>query len=257
MNVNHHAICFVGESLDELIENTARAILCGGSPPTERRFAAGEAVSPCDNCNSCRKALNNVHPDIIRVRESMTDGKYKVGELRGILSEAGLRPNDGEHKVYVFTNADTMRPECQNTLLKFTEEPPGFVRIIFGARSADMLLETIKSRLVFINADSVEAVHDPAHSEIAKMFMEGLNGNDEYAAATALSRVRTRDELGAVLGIIAGEIRSTMHNSANMKAWARAQEFLQDCIDDLKFNPNISLACSYITAGVNTRANKR
>jgi len=237
--VCHHAICFVGENAEEKAEYNARAILCGGGEP------------PCEVCNSCKKAQNKIHPDIIRVREGMTDGKYKVKELREVAAQAGYRPNDGEFKVYIFTQADTMRPECQNALLKFTEEPPEFVRIIFTVKSADLLLETIKSRLVFINAKSAETVHSPELSEIAKDFMKALGTNSEYMAASALSRIKTRDELSAVLDIIAGEIRKTMYNSQHtIHNWAEAQKFLQNCIDDLKYNPNVTLACTNAAVGI-------
>jgi DNA polymerase III delta prime subunit len=238
-----HALCFVGDNLDELAgisESTAQLFLCEHKNST-----------PCKTCNSCVKSQNKTHPDIIRVREDMPDDKYKIDGLRKIISEASLRPNDGEYKVYIFTEADTMSPVCQNSLLKFTEEPPEYVRIIFTAKSADLLLETIKSRLVFINAETDGTVHGSELSETAKSFINAINTDNEYMAATALSKVKNREELSALLDLIAGEIRDSMHNSQfTMHNWVRIQKFVQTCIDDLTFNPNVALFCTYIVSGI-------
>jgi len=237
MNTRHHAVCFLGDNLGELSvvsERKAQEILCNSEPS-------------CGVCNSCVKAQNKTHPDIIRVRELMPEGKYKVGDLREIAATAAVRPNDGEFKVYIFAEADTMRPECQNTLLKFTEEPPDYVRIIFTAKSSDMLLETIKSRLVFVNAGGGVRGAPPEDTElqeIAREFVAALSKKNEYAAVTALSRVKTRDEIGRVLDLISAEMSKTLQKEV------AARKLLADCADDLKYNPNIALFCTFITAQI-------
>ncbi|MDR2532430.1 MAG: DNA polymerase III subunit [Oscillospiraceae bacterium] len=235
-----HALCFVGadpEYLSELSEYTARLFLCGN----------GQAA-PCDTCKSCKKAQNKSHPDIIRASELTDGGKYKVDALRKIAVDSVVRPNDGDFKVYIFAKVDSMTPLCQNTLLKFTEEPPEYVRIIFTASSPDTLLDTIKSRLVFINADSdTVAENNTELLAIAHEFIAALIKSDEYRAAAALSRIKTREDLSETLNMISG----LMHNSQfTARSYVEAQKFLLDCIDDLKFNPNIALACTHITAGI-------
>ena len=47
-----------------------------------------------------------------------------------------------------------MNTEAQNTLLKTLEEPPEYAVLILLADSADMMLETIRSRCVILELDS-------------------------------------------------------------------------------------------------------
>jgi len=238
-----HAVCFVGDDTGSLAEEAAITFLC------ERKGNA-----PCGLCQSCKKARDKLHPDIIRVRETAKEQKYTVGGLRDIVMSAVLRPNDGDLKVYIFTDADTMRPDSQNTLLKFTEEPPEFVRIIFTAKSADGFLETIKSRFVFINAlpPALRATSlEEGGNEIVQSFMSAFSEKDEYRAAVALSKIKTRDDLSFVLELISAALRDKIvAGSANVRELARAQKFLMSCINDLQFNPNIGLATTYIAHNI-------
>jgi DNA polymerase III gamma/tau subunit len=227
---DRHAVCYVGENLDEFAEKKAQAILCG-------------QAEPCKNCKSCIKVQNKSHPDLIYVRE------YKVKEVREAVAASAVRPNDGEFKVYIFPNADTMRAECQNALLKFTEEPPDYVKIIFTARSPDLLLDTIKSRLFFIGADSAGNVEINAElAEIARDFVAALIRRSEHAAATALAKIKNRDDLSQILDLISAEMN--VRRDALGAPYVETQKFLLDCAGDLKYNPNIALTCAYITAEI-------
>lgn len=55
--------------------------------------------------------------------------------------------------VYCFANADTMRAEAKNALLKITEEPPKNAYFIFTVVDESTLLETIKSRATVIRME--------------------------------------------------------------------------------------------------------
>jgi DNA polymerase III delta prime subunit len=226
--INRHAVCYVGGNLDELAEREAQKLLCG-------------QAEPCNVCNSCIKVQNKSHPDLIWVRE------YKVKEVREAVATANVLPNDGGLKVYIFPEADSMRAECQNALLKFTEEPPDYVRIIFTAKSPDLLLDTIKSRLFFVNADSGSAAPSGELKSIAEYFTAALIERNEHAAATALTRIKTRDDLSNIMPLIS----SAMHDSqSKVRNYVEVQKFLLDCTDDLKYNPYIALFCAHITAEI-------
>ncbi|MCL2108112.1 MAG: hypothetical protein FWH20_02030 [Oscillospiraceae bacterium] len=243
-----HAVCFTGDDAQncaKFAERAAQIFLCNNRKP--------DNPAPCETCESCKKALANLHPDIIRVRETAKDQKYTVALLRDTVTSANLRPNDGDLKVYILTNADTMRPDSQNTLLKFTEEPPEFVRIIFTAKSPDGFLETIKSRFVFINTDTEKSSTEvkPEHAEIAKSFTNALLNNNEYRAATALAKIKTRDDLSAVLDLVSLAIRDEIvNNKGDAQKLITAQKFITARINQLQFNPNIALATTHITRGV-------
>ncbi|MCL2019841.1 MAG: hypothetical protein FWG70_08795 [Oscillospiraceae bacterium] len=246
-----HALCFTASSgiADELAFYTARVFLCG------------KGDFPCEICSACKKVQSRSHPDLINVRE-FTDAEnpgkvssYRVAELREIVADSITRPNDGDLKVYIFKDADTMSAACQNALLKFTEEPPDYVRIIFTAHSRDSFLDTIKSRLVFI--DAMDDGDEPLSAEAeelqntAREFIHALSESSEYRAAAVLSKIKTRDELSRISEYISEELRKAMLSSVfPLKNAAKAQKFLLDFTENLRFNPNITLACTYITAGI-------
>lgn len=122
----------------------ARAILC---------TAPAEAARPCGCCENCRKAEKGIHPDILTVaRQTDEKGKLRreiyVDQIRDIVADAAVLPNEAETKVYIIRDAGTMNAAAQNALLKILEEPPRFVAFILVAEAAGTLLETVRSRCV-------------------------------------------------------------------------------------------------------------
>jgi DNA polymerase-3 subunit delta' len=66
-----------------------------------------------------------------------------LGELRW---EAGMAPVEARMKVFVVSDADRMRQETANSLLKVLEEPPAHNLIVLTTTDARRLLPTILSR---------------------------------------------------------------------------------------------------------------
>ncbi len=120
-----------------------------------------DGLRPCGVCRHCRKALAGIHPDIISLRRR-TDDKGKprkeiyVEQVREIVSDAAVLPNEAERKVYVIEEAGAMNAAAQNALLKLLEEPPAFVALILVAEHAGLLLETVRSRCVTLRLNGEE-----------------------------------------------------------------------------------------------------
>ena len=137
----------------------AQTMLCA-EPDAARR--------PCGRCRHCSKAEKGIHPDILTV-ERLTDDKGKpkreiyVDQIRGIVSDAVVMPNEADHKVYIIRDADTMNAAAQNALLKILEEPPRFVSIVLIAASPAPLLETVRSRCTMVHIGG-EDVAPPAEA---------------------------------------------------------------------------------------------
>ena len=107
--------------------------------------------NPCFACESCRKAMNMNHPDIIYVQHEKPD-VITVDEIRSqVVSTVGIRPYESEYKVYIIDEAEKMNPQAQNALLKTIEEPPVYAVIMLLSSNPDALLETIRSRCVRLN----------------------------------------------------------------------------------------------------------
>ena len=123
----------------------ARAILCDN-------FSS----DMCEECNSCRLSVNNVHPDLKVVDYTIgEDGKQKasisVEAIRQFKQEVYLRPFYKDRKIYILENAEKMTTEAQNAMLKIFEEPPAYITIILICNGLSKILTTIKSRAVIYN----------------------------------------------------------------------------------------------------------
>ena len=146
----------------------AQAMLCP-SPD-----AAGR---PCGLCRDCRKAEKGIHPDIVTVTRQTDDkGKPKreiyVDQIRDLVADAVVLPNEAERKVYILRDADTMNAAAQNALLKVLEEPPRFVSFLLIAASANALLETVRSRCVTLHLNGDEDAPPPEARALAERYFD-------------------------------------------------------------------------------------
>ena len=98
----------------------------------------------CLACKNCRKAMQALHPDVTVLDPS---GKLiPVEDIRRIRSDAYVRPNEAERKVYIIIGAERMNINGTNALLKVLEEPPGGVAFILTSSAPDLLPHTLRSR---------------------------------------------------------------------------------------------------------------
>lgn len=101
---------------------------------------------PCLECNSCKKVMENIHPDITYISKEEDRASLGIEPIRFIKEDVSYFPNDGEHKVYIIEDAHTMTPQAQNALLLTLEEPPSYAIFILLCEHTETILETIKSR---------------------------------------------------------------------------------------------------------------
>lgn len=113
-------------TLADLITN---ALVCDGDEP------------PCGVCRQCYKFREKCHPDIIEIPSDIP-----VDDLRGILAEIVLTPNDAKHKVYRIDRAEKLHPAAQNLLLKVLEEPPKYAVFLLLCTAKEGVLQTVRSR---------------------------------------------------------------------------------------------------------------
>lgn len=123
----------------------AAAILCRGED------------RPCMKCRSCKKADAGIHPDIILVDpDKWEKHKYNMKQLRELINDFDTAPNESEKKIYIFKDAGTMNPNCQNALLKTLEEPKDHLSFILDCDSRLDLIGTIISRVSFLYCENVQ-----------------------------------------------------------------------------------------------------
>lgn len=226
-----HALLFTGEKgigKRVLADYTAMMYMCSGS-----------GRKPCMRCNECRRAEQHIHPDVVYPLSVMEKGKYNADDLRDFISGCYIKPNDGDIRVCVFESLDSMSVICQNTLLKFIEEPLDFNRYIFTADRKEPVLQTVLSRVTAVAVDPADRAefakalseHGISATRIEELY--GLfggnigaalkyeeNGEDmqyynaavkvcdavaekkELECLLAISSLKTREEIFAALGII-------------------------------------------------------
>jgi len=145
----------------------AQALLC----------AHPDGLRPCGVCRHCRKVLAGIHPDVVSVRRRTDDrGRPRreiyVEQIRGVVADAAVLPNEAERKVYLIEEAGAMNSAAQNALLKLLEEPPYFVALILVAEHAGLLLETVRSRCVTLHLNGDGEAPSAAARERAERWLD-------------------------------------------------------------------------------------
>lgn len=107
-----------------------------------------ESGDACDQCLSCKKIENLIHPDVLVLEpENQT---LKVEQVRQMQRDLAFRPYEGKYRICILSSADRMAPHMSNTLLKTLEEPPPYTILILLANHVRLILPTILSRCQLI-----------------------------------------------------------------------------------------------------------
>ncbi len=140
-------------------------------------------VEPCNVCHSCKQALSDNQPDIIRVTHEKPN-TISVDDIRAqVNNDVAIRPYSSRYKVYIINEAEKMTPQAQNAILKTLEEPPEYAVILLLVSNVNSLLPTILSRCVVLNMK-------PVRDELVKNYlMEQLQVPD-YKAEVCVAFAR-------------------------------------------------------------------
>lgn len=126
-----------------------------GSPGVGKRNAArvfaAALVCPeaCGECNTCRRVLAGLHPDVTILQpEGYT---FPVEILRATAQAASQSPIEAEHRVFIIQEADRIPERSQNALLKALEEPNHSVVWVLLSHALQPFLPTILSRCQIVD----------------------------------------------------------------------------------------------------------
>jgi len=153
--------------LKELVRtgHVPHAMLFSGMAGTGKKALAVEfakllnCLSPldsgcCDVCDSCRKMDGGHHPDVIWVK---SEGTFiKLDQVRSLKERMRYRPFEGKWRVIVMQDAQNLKEEAGNALLKLLEEPPGQNIFLLTVLEPQMLLSTIVSRCCHVRFQPLE-----------------------------------------------------------------------------------------------------
>jgi len=113
-----------------------------------------ERFESCDACASCLKMRGGYHPDLLWVRSE--GASIKLDQIRELKQRVAFRPFEGKWRVLIIENAQDLREEAGNALLKLLEEPPKQNLFILTVLEPQMLLPTIVSRCCHIRLQPLE-----------------------------------------------------------------------------------------------------
>ena len=134
----------------------AQALLCETNPET--------VLDPCGHCDACQQVEAGTHPDLEQVKKPkdrafipvdvfIGDREHRMRE--GLCHNIALKPFRGGRKVAIIDDADHLKQEGANCLLKTLEEPPPKSVIILIGTSSEQQLPTIRSRSQIIRFDAL------------------------------------------------------------------------------------------------------
>lgn len=97
-----------------------------------------------------RLVLEDCHPDVKLVQSEDRSRGFHIEAIRQLRTDAYIKPNDGDRKVYILRNVHNMTEQAQNAMLKLIEEPPPQVTFLLTCANRAKLLPTILSRVALV-----------------------------------------------------------------------------------------------------------
>lgn len=160
---------------------------------------------PCGVCPACRKVLEDIHPDVITVRDE-AHKNISVDAIRSVRADAHIRPNEGERKVYLFPDCALLTEQDQDVLLKVVEEGPSYAAFLFCAENAAAVRQTLRSRCIELKLPP-PVQRSAGDSEWGEALCRAIGSRQRGAAAELAVRMERR--------------RVTREALAEALAWAR------------------------------------
>lgn len=130
---------------------------------------------PCTKCDACIKITHENHPDVKMI--SLKGKSIGVDNIRDLIDEIYTKPYEGDKKVVIIKNSDSITVQGQNAILKTLEEPSKDTTIIMLAENINAILQTIQSRCQILRLGRIP-------KDKIKDYLLG-QGVDERKAATA------------------------------------------------------------------------
>jgi DNA polymerase III subunit delta' len=141
-----HAYLFAGHSIEELegVARTLAKVLNCAAPP--KRGQTGLPIDSCDQCSSCRRIEESLHPDVHWVRPESKSRVILIEQMRELMQTIFLKASEAFYKVAILSAADRLKSEAANAFLKTLEEPPPRSVVVLLTTEPQHIVETILSR---------------------------------------------------------------------------------------------------------------
>jgi len=222
-----HGYLFCGNKIEHL-ENVARTL--AKTLNCERPVKKSEnAIDCCDKCAACRRIHEANHPDVHWVRPESKSRVITIAQMRDMMQQIHLKPNEAEFKVAVVVSADRLNNSAANAFLKTLEEPPPRSILILLTTESERILETIVSRCLRLSfAGDGEMRLEPTE-------LTWLSGFADVAASerkSLIGRYRLMDRLLKKLTELKTAIDDRLTANSPLQRYKDAEKDLQEKWED-------------------------
>lgn len=167
-------------------------------------------TKPCGICKGCVNAKNKTHADVSYPPVTNKSKTYSIEQMRDIIADAYILPNEARAKVYVFEDADSrLTTITQNAFLKLLEEPPQNVYFILLCENAQSLLITILSRCTVIRLGGEQQLSDEAVNAAVEI-TEGILSTREYGLMKSLECLKEKEQAIDILSAVKRCLRDAL-----------------------------------------------
>jgi DNA polymerase III delta' subunit len=129
------------------IARTAAAALCCQNRAQDH--------TPCGLCHSCKSIFAGNHIDVIELMPEEEGKRISVEQVRQMLRTMYITPTEGDWRIFIIPEAEKMKKEAQNALLKSIEEPKEKTVFFLLTSDKTRLLPTVRSRAISYRTESL------------------------------------------------------------------------------------------------------
>ena len=184
----------------------------------------------CIGCNQCQIIDDN---NFLELEVIDTDDMWlKKEKIENLQSDFNFKPIIGKNKIYIIKNAEKLKENLSNKLLKFIEEPaPGIIAILL-IDNKSKILDTILSRcqLISLNNEEKHTIIDDDLTKIVIKFIEYVEQDKLetilYTNSLLHDHMNDRNNYVEVLNVILDFYKSVLNYKINIQKYYISNDYI-------------------------------
>lgn len=184
----------------------------------------------CIGCNQCQIIDDN---NFLELEVIDTDDMWlKKEKIENLQNDFNFKPIIGKNKIYIIKNAEKLKENLSNKLLKFIEEPaPGIIAILL-IDNKSKILDTILSRcqLISLNNEEKHTIIDDDLTKIVIKFIEYVEQDKLetilYTNSFLHDHMNDRNNYIEVLNVILDFYKSILNYKINIQKYYISNDYI-------------------------------
>lgn len=212
-----------------LISNDKQELLNNFSNEISRMIFCENYSVENDECYNCKRFTNKTLLNFV----VLGDGNLAINKIDvlDLMQKYSLTTNEiNKFKVYVLANAENLKNESANVLLKFLEEPPENTIAILLSKNKSQVLSTIKSRCKLIVLENEDNLSDDQN------LIEKILEKDKNSILLSNAELKKIDKSKLI------RMLEVAYSRTIVKKYLNIAEATLKLINDLKFTFQTNLA---------------